>query len=109
MPDLIDALTMPPWKLPNSADAILGDQAEFLNRVHTRSKSDQVVRHLVVIHAIEQEIVCLLAVSVDIRPAGAPRAISARQRLRIRMHAAGCEQGQLNVVAGEQGEIDVGT
>ena len=58
-----------PLELPELSGSVLGYQAKFLNRVHTRSKPNQVVRHLVVIHAVEQEIVGLLTVPVDMRSA----------------------------------------
>ena len=49
--------------------SVLANHAKFLNRVHTWSKPNQVVRHLVVIHTVEQEIVGLLTVPVDMWPA----------------------------------------
>ena len=60
-----------PLEISELCRSVLGNQAKFLNRVHAGSKPNQVVRHLVVIHAVEQEIVRLLTVSVYIRSAGA--------------------------------------
>src|SRR6266404_2912777 len=45
--------------------SIIGDQIEFLDGVRSRRVSKQVVRNLVVIHPIEQEIVGLLAIPVN--------------------------------------------
>ena len=67
VPDLMVALTMPPSKLPNSAGSVIGDQVEFLDRIRRRRVAEQVVRYLIVVHAVEQEIVGLLAIAVDQR------------------------------------------
>src|ERR1700756_4584416 len=48
---------------------VVGDEIEFLDRVRSRRIAKQVVGYLVVIHAIKQEIVCLLAIAVDQRTA----------------------------------------
>ena len=48
---------------------VAGNQVELLDGIRRWRVSQQVVRHLVVIHAVEQEIVRLLAVAIDQRPA----------------------------------------
>ena len=65
---------------------ILSNQIEFLNRIRRRSKPNQVVRYLVVIHAVENEVVCLLAVAVDVRPSSAGGVVAVVETLRIRGH-----------------------
>ena len=49
---------------------IVGDYVEFLNGVHARGKRDVIVHEFVVVDAIEQIVVGLLAIAVDIGPAG---------------------------------------
>ena len=76
----------------------MSDQIEFLNRIRRRSKPNQVVRYLVVIHAVENEVVCLLAVAVDVRPSSAGGVVAVVETLRIRWTRARRQQSQLYVI-----------
>ena len=44
---------------------VIGDEIEFLNGVRGGCVSKQVVRNLVIVHSIEQEIVGLLAIPIN--------------------------------------------
>ena len=52
----MDVLTMPPMKLPNSAGRVLGDLVELLDGVHAGRVANQVVGYLVVVHAVQDEL-----------------------------------------------------
>ena len=52
--------------VPEFSRSVIGDHVEFLNRIGTRGISNHVVRHLVVVQAIQQEIVGLFPVSVHV-------------------------------------------
>ena len=44
---------------------VAGNEVELLDSIGGRRVTQQVIRHLVVIHTVEQEIVRLLAVAID--------------------------------------------
>ena len=72
--------------------SVLRDLVELLNGVHARRIAHQVVRHLVVVHAVQNEVVGLLAVAVDVRPSAAGRRLAVGEAGRIRMYAARRQQ-----------------
>ena len=53
-------------KIAKLGRRVLRDQVEFLNRIGRWSKSKQIVRDLIVIHAVQDEVVRLFAVAVDV-------------------------------------------
>ena len=58
-----------PLEVSEFRRGVAGNQVELLDGVGGRRIPQQVIRHLVVIHAVEQEIVRLLAVAIDQRTA----------------------------------------
>src|SRR5882762_1029508 len=44
---------------------VVRDQVEFFDRVGRRRIAQQVVRNLVVVHSVENKVICLFAVAVD--------------------------------------------
>ena len=81
---------------------VLGDDVEFLDSVDARLVADFVVGVFAVDDAIEQKLIGLLAVAIDVWPAGTGHALRLVQRLRIGRGCARREQRQLNVVARRQ-------
>ena len=53
------------FEIPELGRGVIGDEIEFLDGVRSGCVSKQVVRNLVVVHAIEQEIVGLLAIPIN--------------------------------------------
>ena len=88
---------------------VAGNQVELLDGIGRRGVTQQVIRHLVVIHAVEQEIIRLLAVAIDQRPAAIKIGIvAAGEAGRIGRYRPGRKQGQLDVIARGQRQIIVG-
>src|SRR5581483_7152949 len=88
---------------------ISGDQVEFLNSIGRGNKTYVVVIRLVVVHAVENEIVLLLSRSVHIRPPGAERVLRGLEAEQVGGdHAWVRNQSQLvGVVRGKRELLDV--
>ncbi len=71
VPDLITMLMMAPPTLPVSRRVVVGFDADLFERVRARLIRHQVVDRVVHVDAVEREVVRLLALAVDIRPAAA--------------------------------------
>src|SRR5882762_3953421 len=67
----------PALKVPEFSGGVLGNEIELLNGVGGRSEAEAILRNLVVVDAVEQEIVSLLAVSVDVGTTSAFRRVGA--------------------------------
>src|SRR5215472_3202645 len=77
---------------------IVSDQIEFLDGVGRRGVTEQVVGNLIVVQTVENEIVGLLAVTVNIRPCAVRRVVTIVKVRRIRGNRTCRQQTQLNVV-----------
>ena len=99
VPDLIGGADDAALIVPELSRGVLGNKVEFLNGVRRRGKADQVVRHLVVVHAVQDEVVGLFAVAVDIWPAAAGGIVAVIEAVGIRRHRPGRQQRQLHIVA----------
>src|SRR6266852_3199686 len=91
-------------EVPELGRRVLRDEVKLLNSVWRRSKADKVVRRLVVVHAVQDKVIGLLAIPVDVRPGSARSIVAVIEAVRIGRHCAGREQGQLNVITGGQGQ-----
>ena len=81
-------------KVAKLGRSIIRNQVELFDSIWRRRVTQEVVRYLVVIHAVEQEIVGLLAVAVDQRPAAIKISIvAAGEAGRIGRHRSGRKQG----------------
>src|SRR5439155_12734176 len=90
----------PTHKIAELGGGVVGNQVEFLNGVRSGSVAQQVIRYLIVIHAVEQEIVGLLAIAIDQRPAPITAGVVAViEAARIGRYRPGRKQGQLDVIA----------
>ena len=106
VPDLIDTLMTAPAERPNSAEKLL---VWTLNcsiasgiRLHDlRRERLRVLRALVVVEAVEHEVVLRLRVAVDDEPAGAARVERHRAGRRARH-----EQRELGVAAAGERQLD---
>ena len=67
VPDLIECTHDAAHEIPEFRWGVIADQVEFLDGVRRRGITKQVIRHLVIVHAIQKEIVGLLAVPIDER------------------------------------------
>ena len=84
------------------------DEVELLDRIGSRRVAEQIVRYLVVVHAVEQEVVRLLAVAVDEGTATVSASIvSVIETAGIGRYRAWRKQGQLDIVAGGKRHIVV--
>ena len=101
-------LITPPRNCPYSADGIVGDDVEFLDGVDIRREGDVVVDELVVVHAVQQVVIGLLAVAVDVRPAGVEGLLAGVEGAGAGGYRARREQRQLVVVAGFQRQVPDG-
>ena len=86
-------------KIAELGRSIVGNEVEFLDSVGRWSVSQKVIRDLVVIHAIEDKVVGLLAVSIDIRPTTAGGVVTIVKTRRTWRYGTRCKQGQLDIVA----------
>ena len=66
VPDLIGGIHDSALKIAELGGGVGGNQVEFLDRVGRRRNRQQVIRGLVVVHPVEDEVVGLLAISVDV-------------------------------------------
>jgi len=87
---------------------VLGDEVELLDGVDAWREGYVVVVDLVVIHAIEDVVVGLLAVAVDVRAADLEAGLRTGKGAGVQGDGAGREQGELVVVASRKWEGDVG-
>src|SRR6266849_4237749 len=78
---------------------VIAYQVEFLNCVRRWGVAKKVVRNLVIVHPIEEEVVCLLAITVDERPRPALYVVSVIETAGIRMDSTGRKQRQFHVVS----------
>src|SRR5438034_1125678 len=82
---------------------ILRDKVKLLNGVWCWRKTQKVVRHLIVVHAVQDKVIGLFTVPVDIGPSSLEGSVSAVvEVVGIRRDRTGREQSQLHVVAGSQ-------
>src|SRR5579863_7428073 len=94
------------FKIPELCRGVVGDEVELLDRIRSRRIPKQVVGYLIVIHAVEQEIVCLLAVTVDEGATAVPGSVVAViKTARIGRYSAWRKQRQLDVVARSERKI----
>src|SRR5690349_10063100 len=89
--DYIDYSTL---KITELRRSVVGDHAELLDCVGIGLIGGLVLSSEVVVNAVEQEVIALLAVAVDIGPAVAPAAAAVIQCIGIRSHHARREQRQ---------------
>src|ERR1700686_4486797 len=77
--------------------SVLCDHGEFGNRIGGRRETDEIVGRLVVIDTIEQEVIGLLAVSIDVRaPPFLGSAGAGIKALRVDRYCARRKQRQLD-------------
>ena len=70
---------------------VLGDEIEFLNRIRRWRIAHEVIRDLVVVYAIENEIIGLLAVPVDVRASAVCRVVTVVKAVRGRCNGPRCQ------------------
>src|ERR1700733_7245486 len=87
---------------------VLGDEVELLDGVDAGGEGYVVVVDLVVIHAIEDVVVGLLAVAVDVGASDLEARLRAGKGAGVQSDGAGREQGELVVVACGKGQSDIG-
>ena len=87
---------------------VVGDHLELGDGVQVRLVGRQVVRSLVVVHAVQQEVVALFAIAVDIRTAAARGALPVVEAGRIRRGDARRQQRQRDRVAADERRVDDG-
>ena len=87
---------------------VVSDQVEFFDRVGRRRITQQVVRNLVVVHAVEDEVIRLFAVAVDKWPRAARNVVAIVEAARVGMNRARRQQRQFDVVARSQRKRLVG-
>ena len=80
-------------KVAEFGGRVLGNEIKFLNRVRSRRKPEQVIRHLIVVHAVQDEIVSLFAVAVDVRPGSIRGIVAIIEVAGIRRYRAWSQQG----------------
>ena len=68
---------------------VLGNQVEFLNRIHAGRKADVIFRDLIVIKSVQQIIIGLFAVAVDVGTAAAEGRLRAGEFARVRGYRPG--------------------
>ena len=78
------------------------NDVEFLDGVGRRRDSQVIFGGLVVVHTVQNEVVGLLAMSIDVGTAAAVDVISVVQGGVIHGHAARRQKSQLDIVAGRQ-------
>ncbi len=87
---------------------VLGDEIELLDGIDTGREGDLVVVDLVVVHAVEDVAVGLLAVAVDVGTSALEAGLRTGEAARVGGDGAGREQRELLVVAGGERQGDVG-
>src|SRR6202040_2487215 len=86
-------------EIPEFSRGVVAYHVEFLDSVRRRSVAKKVVRHLVVVHSIEEEVVRLFAIAVNERPRSAGHVVPVIETAGIGMDSAGREQRQLHVIS----------
>src|SRR5205814_9743162 len=96
-------------KIAKLCRSVVGDQVEFLDCIRGRRVTQQVIRYLVIVHAVEQEIVRLLTISVDQRTSAIPAGVVAViETAGIGRNGARRKQRQLYGIERGEGEIGIG-
>ena len=96
-------------KIAELGRSVARDQVELLNSIRRRRVTQQVVRNLVIVHAVQQEVVRLLAVAVDQRTASIPTGIVAVIKAAgIGGDGARRKQSKLDIIARGQRKVIVG-
>ena len=87
-------------KVAKFGGGVVRDEVEFLDGIRSRGVTEEVIRHLVIVHTIEQEVVGLFAISVNQRPRTVTGGIaSAGEAAGVGRYRAGRQQRQLHVIA----------
>src|SRR5207302_11126801 len=85
-------------------------EVELLDGVGGWRITQEVIRYLVVIHAVEQKIIGLLAVAIDERSTAITAStVAVIKAAGVGRHRPRCKQSQLDVIARGQGKIIVGS
>ena len=87
---------------------VVGDHVEFRDGVGIRLIARQIIRRLVIIHAIQQEVITLFPVAVDVRSAAAGGAHSTRESRRVRRGDARRQQCQRDRVPADLRDVGDG-
>ena len=88
---------------------VTGDQVKFLNSIRSRSVAEEVIRHLVVVHTVEQEVVGLFAIAVDERTrAVTASVVSANETAGVGGNRARGKERQLHVISGGERQVVIG-
>ena len=96
-------------KVPELGRGILGDEIEFLNRIRRRRKANQIVRHLIVVHTVEDKVVGLFPVAVDVRTAAiAAGVVAVVEAPGVGRHRARRKQSQLDVISCGERQFFIG-
>ena len=86
-------------EIPELRGGILSDEVELLNGIRAGRVRHEVVGNLVIVHAIEKEIVSLLSVAVDVGLSRHVDAIGACNGFAVGGHGSRSKQRDLQVVA----------
>ncbi len=91
-------------EIPEFRRRVVAYHIEFLNRIRRGSVAKKVVRHLVIVHSIQEEVVCLLAIAVDERPRPAAHVIPVIETAGIGMDGTGRKKRQFHVISSRKGK-----
>ena len=90
-------------EIPEFGRSVAGNEVEFLNCVRRRRIAKQVIRHLVVVHAIEQKVIGLVAISVDVRALRTEaRVVTGVESIWIDRDRPRSQKGELYIIASRQ-------
>src|SRR5512146_474541 len=72
-----------PLEVAELCGGVAGDEVEFLNGIGCGGVAQQVIRNLIVVHAVQQEVVRLLAIAIDVGPGAAGGVIAVIEIRRV--------------------------